>query len=93
MSEKGKGTLKEFFKKEKIASSITANIKDILNNVMKLFNKVRYLAGSIDLYISSSGKVGCFEISGEFVMDGCTNEEMYHFTENLNNYVLEYKKD
>ena len=93
MSEKGKGTLKDFFKKEQLTSSTTADIKDTLNKVMKLFNKVRYLAGSIDLYISNSGEVGCFEISGEFVMDGCTNEEMYHFTENLNKYVLEYKKD
>lgn len=93
MNEKGKGTLKDFFKKEKITSHITLGIKDTLNNVIKLFNKVRYLAGSIDLYISSSGEVGCFEISGEFVMDGCTNDEMFHFTENLNKYVFEYKKD
>ena len=93
MIEKGKGTLKDFFKKEHLTSSTTADIKDTLNKVMKLFNKVRYLAGSIDLYTSCSGEVGCFEISGEFVMDGCTNDEMFHFTENLNKYVFEYKKD
>ena len=93
MSEKGKGTLKDFFKKEQHTSSITVGMKDTLNKVIKLFNNVRYLAGSIDLYISNSGEVGCFEISGEFVMDGCTNDEMFHFTENLNKYVFKYKKD